>query len=438
MQSEGYRDDTGHFVQLSIEKGLTPAALDRLNIPALVYRCGERITLEEVNESACRMLNVGVLSRGEEPWQWYPDGEVSHPALYWSRPDIRHPRCAVTRWLCHKERGWRMALCLSGCLIGFDRDRLPRVLITFQDMTSRFLRHEEFQRSQQSISWIINATPMGICVLTEDGRFEMVNPAYCRFHGYQEHELIGRPLSMVVPSSSQRYLLRQQQAIALPSDRARYHGECELVARSGERHTVIVESIRIEGGDGRPRNVVFLTDISERKKLEQALEEKNIRLEYLATHDELTGLRNRRFGVSSLEAALEQADRQRADISVALLDIDHFKLINDRYGHAVGDRVLQQFTAVLEARLRASDILVRWGGEEFMLILPGIDLACALQALERLRQVLAAKPLEPSNCKVTFSAGVIEAAGMSVNELIERADEQLYVAKNSGRDRIAW
>lgn len=425
-------------MQLSIEKGPTPAALDQLNIPALVYRCGERITLEEANESARCVLNIGVLSRGEEPWQWYADEETPHPALYWNSSDTQYQRRVITRWLRHRERDQRMALCLSGCLIGFDRDQAPLVLITFRDMTSRFLQHEEFQRSQNSISWIINATPMGICVLTDEGRFEMVNPAYCRFHGYQEHELIGRPFSMVVPHSSQQYLLRQQQAGALSSEQTRQHGECELVSRSGERHTVIVESVRIEGGDGRPRNVVFLTDISERKKLEQALEEKNIRLEYLATHDELTGLRNRRFGVSSLEAALEQAERQRASISVALLDIDHFKQINDRYGHAVGDQVLQQFTAVLSAQLRASDILVRWGGEEFMLILPGIDLARALQALERLRQVLAEKPLEPSHQRVTFSAGVIEASDMSVNDLIERVDEQLYVAKNSGRDRIAW
>ncbi len=422
----------------STDDCLSIEALDRLNIAALIYRCGERITLEGVNHSARTLLNHFAPLEEDEPWQWYPDEEDRHPAHYWHLDDeaSRQEQLPRVRWLRFKGCGRRMALGLTGCRLKDDHGA-SRVLVVLQDCTQQIIQHEELRRSQECISSIINATPMGICVLTEDGRFEMVNPAYCRFHGYEEHELLGRSFSMVVPYSSHQYLLRQQHgALGSHHGHVQQFGECELVARHGERHTVIVESVRIEGEDGRPRDVVFLVDISERKKLEMALEEKNVRLEYLATHDELTGIRNRRFGISSLEAALEQAERQGMEISVALLDIDHFKHVNDDYGHTVGDQVLQQFAEVLSRQLRASDILVRWGGEEFMLILPGIDLAGGLQALERLRQTLALEYLSPRGLQVTFSAGIINARGMKSNDLVERVDQKLYQAKGRGRDRI--
>lgn len=415
-------------------------ALDKLNIAALVYRCGERITLEGVNYSARTLLNYFDPLDEEEPWQWYPDKKGAHPAHDWCLDDnaTEYGQSPRVRWLGFKEGHRRMALSLTGCRLTGDGET-ARIMLVLQDCTRQIIQHEELRRSQECISSIINATPMGICVLTEDGRFEMVNPAYCRFHGYEEHELIGRPFSMVVPYSSHQYLQRQQRgAMGSHHGHTQQFGECELVARHGERHTVIVESVRIEGEDGRPRDVVFLVDISDRKKLEMALEEKNVRLEYLATHDELTGIRNRRFGISSLEAALEQAERQDLEISVALLDIDHFKRVNDDYGHTVGDQVLQQFAEVLSRQLRASDILVRWGGEEFLLILPGIDVSGALQALERLRHSLALEYLSPRGLQVTFSAGIINALGMSCNDLVESVDQKLYQAKGRGRDRIVY
>jgi diguanylate cyclase (GGDEF)-like protein len=126
------------------------------------------------------------------------------------------------------------------------------------------------------------------------------------------------------------------------------------------------------------------------------------------------------------------------EISVALLDIDHFKRVNDDYGHTVGDQVLQQFAEVLSRQLRASDILVRWGGEEFLLILPGIDVSGALQALERLRHSPALEYLSPRGLQVTFSAGIINARGMSCNDLVEGVDQKLYQAKGRGRDRIVY
>lgn len=421
------------------DDSLSIEALDKLNIAALVYRCDEHIVLEGANHSARRLLNhFAPLENGEEPWQWCPGQESSHPARYWCCGDEASDREQTprVRWLRFNEGGRRMALALTGCRLNGD-GASNRVMVVLQDCTRQIIQHEELRRSQECISSIINATPMGICVLTEDGRFEMVNPAYCRFHGYEEHELIGRPFSMVVPYSSHQYLRRQHQgALGSRHGHIQQFGECELVSRSGERHTVIVESVRIEGEDGRPRDVIFLVDISERKKLEMALEEKNVRLEYLATHDELTGIRNRRFGVSSLEAALEQADRQGLDISVALLDIDHFKRVNDDHGHTVGDRVLQQFAEVLSRQLRVSDILVRWGGEEFLLILPGIDVDGARQALERLRHSLSLEYLSPRGLQVTFSAGIINARGMNSNDLVESVDQKLYQAKGRGRDRI--
>ncbi len=162
----------------------------------------------------------------------------------------------------------------------------------------------------------------------------------------------------------------------------------------------------------------------------------------LATEDNLTGMPNRGRTAELATAALEAAAAQHRPLTVALIDLDHFKTINDRCGHATGDHVLREFARVSRGWLRTGDILGRWGGEEFLLILPDTTLDAALSCIERLRvlalaiQVPCADGEAPS--RVTFSAGLAttaEGAG-SLDEIIARADAALYEAKNEGRDLV--
>lgn len=164
------------------------------------------------------------------------------------------------------------------------------------------------------------------------------------------------------------------------------------------------------------------------------------RLERLAMRDALTGALNRRAIMAALETAVDQADPQGEPLAIALVDLDHFKTVNDRFGHPVGDDVLRRFVTIASRTLRVSDRIGRWGGEEFLVVLPsagGVDGATLVA--ERLREAVAAYPWDEfaPGLSVTVSAGVALAGPESTADaLLYRADLALYRAKRDGRDRI--
>jgi diguanylate cyclase (GGDEF)-like protein len=160
----------------------------------------------------------------------------------------------------------------------------------------------------------------------------------------------------------------------------------------------------------------------------------------LATRDALTGLLNRRAMVELLAREHPRIVRGQGPLAVALLDIDWFKRINDSLGHGAGDEVLRRFAGVLKDQLRAADALARWGGEEFLLLMPGTRLDDARVVLERLRTRVCAGEVFNSianDLKVSFSAGLVEVVeGESQDAAIDRADRALYQAKQNGRNRV--
>jgi diguanylate cyclase (GGDEF)-like protein len=163
-------------------------------------------------------------------------------------------------------------------------------------------------------------------------------------------------------------------------------------------------------------------------------------LAIFANQDSLTGLPNRRHAYELATAAMDNAGALQIPLTVALIDLDHFKSINDRCGHAVGDRVLKEFALACRAAVREADVLGRWGGEEFLLVMPGASLETAVIALERVR-TLALRiqlPATAAGMRVCLSAGLatIEPAIKSLDELIASADAALYHAKRDGRDRV--
>ncbi len=174
---------------------------------------------------------------------------------------------------------------------------------------------------------------------------------------------------------------------------------------------------------------------ADRKALAAALQE----VEVLMQHDPLTGLYNRQHLQGRLEAERERARAGGHRFCVALIDLDHFKHINDRHGHAMGDHVLITFARQAQAVLRETDTIGRWGGEEFLIMLPDTEpVDKAGIALRRLREGLRRTPVseEAPQMRVTFSAGVAEwAQGESIDQLLDRADKALYEAKRQGRDR---
>jgi diguanylate cyclase len=163
------------------------------------------------------------------------------------------------------------------------------------------------------------------------------------------------------------------------------------------------------------------------------------RIEELADTDELTGTLNRRCIMKNLEQEIVRAQRSGRACTVAMIDLDFFKRINDRFGHPVGDEVLRTFGLVLFANIREIDKIGRYGGEEFLLILPEAGIHDAAQAVDRLRSVVAEVdwPTIASGLQVTMSAGAAEIRTSDTGEsLLTRADEALYRAKAEGRNRV--
>lgn len=160
--------------------------------------------------------------------------------------------------------------------------------------------------------------------------------------------------------------------------------------------------------------------------------DRSARLTIAAERDPLTGVLNRRGFFAAADRAL---GGQRGAV-IALLDLDHFKAINDRLGHAGGDTTLQAFAQRLCESVRRSDICARWGGEEFAVLLPGVNIDQAREVIERLRGSLAQETLH-ADTPVTFSCGLARVSDASgIDAAASRADEALYAAKNDGRDRI--
>ena len=153
--------------------------------------------------------------------------------------------------------------------------------------------------------------------------------------------------------------------------------------------------------------------------------------------DALTGVGNRRKLDEALVAEIARTRRMGGNLAVAMVDVDHFKRVNDRFGHGAGDEVLRTLAALLSAQSRPTDLVARYGGEEFVVLMPHTDLAQAGVVAERMRMALADKVIEPLPEPATASFGVAQLGPSEDGEsLLARADRALYAAKEAGRDRV--
>ncbi|HYI99990.1 MAG TPA: sensor domain-containing diguanylate cyclase [Thermoleophilaceae bacterium] len=165
----------------------------------------------------------------------------------------------------------------------------------------------------------------------------------------------------------------------------------------------------------------------------------NAALDRLSRVDPLTGLHNRRHLEEVLSALVSAGRRHDTSFAVLLIDIDHFKRVNDRYGHRIGDEVLRATAATIDGDLRMEDAVARWGGEEFLVALPGATAECAEAAAERIRAAVAAAEVTAADhdpIRVTVTIGVAIWTGGPFEQLVERADAALYLGKAAGRDRV--
>lgn len=194
--------------------------------------------------------------------------------------------------------------------------------------------------------------------------------------------------------------------------------------------------------DGRIVRMEIATDITDRKQAEEELKAAKEQAEALARSDELTGLNNRRAFFQDGEKLLQRAKRYNHPLSFIMLDIDHFKRINDTYGHAGGDDVLESLANTLRAHVREADILGRLGGEEFAAILPETTLADAVGMAERLRFEIESAKVYSAKGEIrttaSFGLSMLTQDQASLEDLINKADDALYQAKRNGRNRVEY
>jgi diguanylate cyclase (GGDEF)-like protein len=219
----------------------------------------------------------------------------------------------------------------------------------------------------------------------------------------------------------------------------------------GQTRILVHDQVRWITAESRPRALPdgstvwegVLIDVTEQvlakqaaEAARQALQAANVELQRLATTDHLTGAWNRTHLEQTLGAEMGRAERYRQPLSLSMFDIDHFKAINDTHGHLVGDEVLIELTRRIRAQLRTVDVLARWGGEEFVLLLPHCGAAEALRVAEKLRALVAEPPF-PQAGQVTASFGLAQwQLHEPLDTWLKRADDALYAAKAAGRNRV--
>ena len=202
----------------------------------------------------------------------------------------------------------------------------------------------------------------------------------------------------------------------------------------------VVEGLRLGAHDYlrkpfEPAEVIARVSAANRvKELQDDLRQRNAELDRISRSDPLTGLSNRRHLDERLAAHAASAGRHSHQLSVAVVDIDNFKAVNDTFGHAAGDAVLCEVARRLEASARMEDIVGRWGGEEFIVILPHCDVDGAVVVSERIRQAISASPIRTGDGVAIPVSVSIGCTGGSDERLIERADAALYAAKKAGRN----
>lgn len=296
-------------------------------------------------------------------------------------------------------------------------DELGRMGASFNQMTRELqATYRNLRREQDKLTTVIETATEGIIVTDAAGAVVLVNPAATLLLGKAWEELVVADFFEMVDD---RAFIENCLRSGAPENINYNHRNLQLhatVIRADPDHVV--------------GSVALIRDITEEKRLEDDLRK-------TSTTDALTSLYNRRFLDATLSSEFVRAERSRTALSVVMMDIDHFKKFNDTHGHDQGDRVLQMVSRCLRETVRNFDFPCRYGGEEYVAILPGMNTEAAVELAERLRLKVAAT--EVDGLHVHMSLGVASYPEVKVatpEALIEAADAALYRAKESGRNRV--
>ena len=286
--------------------------------------------------------------------------------------------------------------------------------------------------AKERLASLFEEAPFGVIVCAVDGRVTDVNPAACHLTGRIRDDLV-RNYSFPFGADPAEVSRLVGEIVASPSGRVA--AETRIQHRDGHWIDVAFEGIVMHDRNGAPEELLFnAIDVSERRRFEA-------QLAHLAEHDPLTGLANRRRFDQELERHLDLCERYGARGALLMMDLDHFKEVNDTLGHGAGDQLIVSVAELLRMRMRRSDLVARLGGDEFAILLPEADRASAENVARDIVALVAEKASfidgsRPRRLTASIGVVLIERAGITASQLVSTADMTMYDAKEVGPQHV--
>lgn len=314
-----------------------------------------------------------------------------------------------------------------GKLIRNEDGQPIKMLGTVQDITERKQVEQILEESEYRFRTILDVAVDGVLLAdAQTHKFIQANHAICEMLGYQPNELYQLGVEDIHPTADLPKV--QQQFDRQMKGEIRVAQNLPVKRKDGSIFFADVSSAPMTVS-GQTIMVGFFHDVTERKQAEEEIH-------LLATTDTLTGIANRRAFNAQLLQEIERAKRYGTPLSLVMYDIDYFKRVNDTFGHDTGDAVLQALTRIVKTNVRSVDIVARWGGEEFMILMPQSDVEAAADAADKLRQKVVQHPFEQVG-SLTVSFGVTAFTPKDdLDTFLKRVDNALYQAKEKGRNRV--
>lgn len=300
-----------------------------------------------------------------------------------------------------------------------------------RDIAEKKEAEEALRRSEELFRTAMASAPTGMAVVSLDRRFLQVNEALCNLLGRDEKWLLDHGLPAVLDTADDQVDLNAREAI-LGGAVVSTTMDHQMIHADGRRVLVEHSIGLLRDTSGQPSGFVSqFADVTESRRARE-------QLRFLATHDSLTELLNRRELLVQVSGILEQKPRTGDQVGILFVDLDHLKPINDTYGHAAGDEVIVTVARRIRAQLRATDLVARFGGDEFVVVLPAVHTAADVERIAGMLHDEVRKPIEVNRAQIRTSlsiGGVIVAPGSEPNAVLRLADQALYRAKRDGRDR---
>ena len=297
--------------------------------------------------------------------------------------------------------------------------------------------HRALAESEVRFRGLVNQSLVGIATI-EDDCLTYANPKLAGMFGYTVEEIVGLPI-LCIATNPDRPVIAEQMRRRLSGEAPHVEYTFHGLRKDGAVLDVECHSSVMDIG-GRIVLISLMIDVTERVRAEREVRALQDQLREQAIHDPLTGLYNRLPLGEFFDRELSQARRHHRQLCLVMGDLDHFKAVNDTYGHPAGDEVLRLFAGMVRHSFRSSDILCRYGGEEFLILLPDTALEVACERAEQVRRTLEETQITCGSSLIHLTASFGVAAFPEHDQtregLISAADRALYAAKNCGRNRI--